>query len=453
MSEFKPFLVQDVKTQLRIWSREEAINGTLYISHFISNLLAIYEKFLNTPYPLPKLDIVAIPDSIQAFTGNWGLSVFREICLLYDSKFSTIEEKRLVISSISRALVLQWYGGLISPNLWDDVWINEGLASYLQYYGIKQIEPTWNITEEFFMSETFPAFHLDSYLSSKPIVHEVKNVYQARQMFNVLTKSKGASIMRMVKHFLGSSTFSKGIARFLRLHNYSEANTEDLWKAFDQQAAEDGILDGSNTTVGEIMSSWTNQAGFPLLTTFYNKSSKVLTIKQKRFLLTGENDSNNTWYIPISYTTSDRPNFTDTTPKFWIQKEEITSIDLPTSDWHLLNLQCSGYYMVNYDVDNWRKLTRNLLYLPPTTRAQLVGDAMELAKANIIDYDIPFQIIKEIGTGDKDIAFVPLQVTLEKLEYIRDMLINTPAYGLLEVITFHLLSHYLLIFMFIYRNF
>lgn len=131
-------------------------------------------------------------------------------------------------------------------------------------------------------------------------------------------------------------------------------------------------------------------------------------------------------------TTSRAANFSKTQPQYWLRNEREIQIDFNFSenDWYLLNLQQTGYYIVNYDEQNWRNLTANIMSFPTIIRAQLISDSMDLARANLLDYDIPLQLISRMVFKDTTIWFVPFLTVLNKFEFLHDKLVNTPCFGL-----------------------
>lgn len=291
-----------------------------------------------------------------------------------------------------------------------------------------QAEPSWNIEEEFIFSEIDRAFAVDALESARPISHEVKNSRQIRQAFDEFSYAKGAAIIRMMNYFLGEDTFKTGLINYLKKYKYSDGNSDDLFMALTEEAHKKNSLE-SSVSVKDVMDSWTRQPGFPVITAIRDKANQKLILSQKRFLFTNNNDSS-TWWVPISISTEF--NKYNSQPTIWLKNEPMVTLNLNTSSWYLINVNQTGYFIVNYDEANWKLLSQNIMAFPPIIRAQLISDSMDLARANLLDYDIPLKMIQHMALRDKQIMFVPTNVAFKKLEFLSDMLTATPAFGLFE---------------------
>lgn len=240
-------------------------------------------------------------------------------------------------------------------------------------------------------------FHLDSLKSSHQISIAVNNPDEINHIFDRISYGKGATIIRMMEHFLTLDVFRQGLANYLKEREYSSAEQDDLWSALTAQAHADMIFD-KNMTVKEIMDTWTLQTGYPIVTATRNETSLVL--KQERFLIGGrtEIDTNTLWWIPITYTVQ----FDQAMSSVWMkaQPELVVDLNRDLNFWLLLNINQTGYYRVNYDVSNWQMLIKQLndkngfKRLDPKNRAQLLDDALNLANAGYLDYDIAMNVTR-----------------------------------------------------------
>ncbi|XP_063912538.1 aminopeptidase N-like isoform X2 [Zophobas morio] len=419
---------------IKIWSRRSLSIQARYAAELAPKVLHFFEDYFNISFPLPKIDIVAIPDFGYNAMENWGLITFRESALLYNTNEPDVDSRRTIATILSHELGHQWFGNLVTPKWWNDLWLKEGFSSYVQYLGTDFAEPSWRIKDEFMFSETNRAFAIDGFESSRPISFEVKNSRQIKQTFDELSYAKGAAIVRMMNHFLGEETFKNGIISYLKKHQFGNADRDDLFETLNKEAHKKGSLD-SSLNVKTIMDSWTKQPGFPVVTAIRDVANKKLILSQKRFLFTTRPLDNSTWWVPISIVTDVNPDFDNTRPTVWLKNEPMVTVNLNMSSWYLINIHQTGYFIVNYDEANWKSLTENIMLLPPLIRAQLISDSMDLARANLLDYDIPLKLVQLMALRDKDIMFVPTHVAFKKLEYLSDMLSSTPSFGLFE--TFH----------------
>lgn len=429
VSNLKPLAINSNGT-IKIWAREEFLPYARYAAEIAPQILDYFEKYFGIPYPLPKMDIVAVPEFGFSAMENWGLITFRESSLLFDPRSSTTEDMRTIANVLSHEIAHQWFGNLVTPKWWNDLWLKEGFASYLQYFGVNYTEPMWKITDEFIATETQKAMSIDALESSRPISFEVKNSRQIRQAFDEISYSKGAAIIRMMNHFLGEEVFRRGLINYLQKHQNGNADRQDLFTSLTMEAHKADVL-LQNDTVKHIMDTWTERAGFPLVTAAADYENKRLHITQRRFYL-NDKEERSSWWVPLSFTTSREENFEDTRPKFWLRGQYETVESAELGEWYLLNLNQTGYFIVNYDEKNWRALIDHIMDFPPIIRAQLISDSMELARANVLDYDIPLRMIGRMAVRDSDIMFVPTLIAFKKLKFLSDILSQTPAFGHFE---------------------
>ncbi|XP_025830686.1 puromycin-sensitive aminopeptidase-like protein isoform X1 [Agrilus planipennis] len=339
VSDLQPFRFNSSEKLFTIWSRRDALEQTRLAMDIGPRILSYFERYFGIDYPLPKIDMVAVPDFGFNAMENWGLITFREAVLLFDEKISTVEDKRAVATVLAHELAHQWFGNLVTPKWWDDLWLKEGFASYLLYYGVNFVFPDWNILTEFIMTEVHKAFAIDSLKSTHPLTFTVHSTDEIRQMFDPISYSKGASIIRMINNFLGERTFKAGLIKYLHTFTYSNARRDDLWDVLTQQAHEDGNLH-DDLSIKEIMDSWTVQSGFPVVTAVRN--GKRVDVSQKRFTFDKSFAEDTLWWVPLSYTTDLRTNFDDTSPKQWLKKETGKNFEIEANRWWLVNPHQTG---------------------------------------------------------------------------------------------------------------
>ncbi|KAK3860173.1 hypothetical protein Pcinc_033761 [Petrolisthes cinctipes] len=424
------------KTLFRVWARESAIQQAEYAREVGPPILSHFEEYFNQSYPLPKQDMVAIPDFSAGAMENWGLITYRETAMLYDPDVSAASNKQYVAAVVAHELAHQWFGNLVTPRWWTDLWLNEGFASYVEYIGINHVEPTWQVMQQFVLNEVQVVFGLDSLESSHPISIPVGHPDEISQIFDRISYAKGASIIRMMNHFLTESTFRRGLSDYLDAFQYGNAEQDDLWEYLTQAGYRDDALP-TNLTVKTIMDTWTLQMGYPVITVQRNESDTSTIISQERFLLTRQENSEDThdykWWVPLTYTDQTEADFSQTQPKVWMKDSEaqITIPHLATKDhWVIFNLHQTGYYRVNYDLHNWHLLTSQLLSqhtaIATINRAQIIDDAMNLARAGHLSYDIALGLYSYLGA---ETEYVPWASALNNLSYLKDMFTHTGSYG------------------------
>lgn len=421
-----------------VWARKEALPQANYSLIIGPRILRHYEDFFQIPFPLPKVDMIALPDFSAGAMENWGLITYRETAMLYQEGVSTSLNLQRVATVIAHELAHQWFGNLVTPSWWTDLWLNEGFATYVEYIGTNAVEPEWKILDQFVIQQHY-AFALDALATSHQISIKVGHPDEINEIFDRISYAKGAAVIRMMNYFLTEQVFKEGLTYYLNNRKYSNAEQDDLWEALTLRAHKYKILN-ENTTVKQIMDTWTLQTGLPVVTVTRSYPERSASLTQERFLLLS--DDNKTmeqyWWIPITYTTQNELNFKNTSTKLWMQQtpeDVLENINATENQWILLNIQQTGYYRVNYDNQNWRLLTEHLLdkqkfsQIGSTNRAQLINDAMNLAQAGRLDYNIALNVTRYL-VHERD--YVPLQAAISAFSYIDVMFVRTGHYDKLK---------------------
>jgi len=256
---------------------------------FTKKFLSEYEKYFGIKYPLPKLDMIAIPDFAAGAMENWGAITFREAILLYDPKTSSTRTKQYIAEVISHELAHQWFGNLVTMKWWNDLWLNESFATFMATKIVDKFYPDWDLWEQFLDDAMIQAMGLDSLKNSHPIDVKVDHPAQIREIFDSISYDKGGCVLRMLEDYVGKENFRKGLKHYLTKHRYDNAEGDDLWKAL-------GVV--AHKPVKSMMKTWINQVGFPLVDV--KRKNSQLEIKQRRFLSDGTKTTKSKWAIPFS---------------------------------------------------------------------------------------------------------------------------------------------------------
>ncbi|MCL4131802.1 UNVERIFIED_CONTAM: hypothetical protein GTU68_054331 [Idotea baltica] len=199
----------------RVWARREAIYQAEYALSIGPDVLTYYEDYFSIPFPLPKQDMAALPDFDAGAMENWGLITYRETALLYDPEQSGAYNRQRVGAVVAHELAHQWFGDLVSPAWWSELWLNEGFATYMEYHGLDALNPTFQMLEQFIANDLQYVFATDSLESSHPINVEVDDPAEIWELFDTISYSKGASIIRMMNYYLTEATFRQGLTNYL----------------------------------------------------------------------------------------------------------------------------------------------------------------------------------------------------------------------------------------------
>jgi puromycin-sensitive aminopeptidase len=344
-------------TLVRIWATPGKRDQCRFALETGIRVLEYYEEYFGIPYPLPKMDMVAIPDFAAGAMENWGLVTYRERILLVDSQKSSTATKQHVASVIAHELAHQWFGNLVTMQWWDDLWLNEGFASWMGDKAVDHLFPEWDTWTQFYASDTASGLALDGLKNTHPIEVPVRNPKEIGEIFDAISYSKGASVIRMLENYLGEKVFQQGLSRYLSEHSYGNTRTEDLWAALSQ-------VSGKN--VAEIMDTWTKQPGYPVVKAceVLKDGERALQLSQKRFLYDGENrkGEQTLWNIPMRLTVA-IPQELGRIAKMRKQRvlmqtkrKTIALGKLPEDTWIKVNASQAGFFRVQYDEKLLRKL-------------------------------------------------------------------------------------------------
>ncbi|XP_068954714.1 aminopeptidase N isoform X2 [Petaurus breviceps papuanus] len=420
--------------QIRIWARPNAIQSGhgQYALNVTGPILDFFADHYNTSYPLPKSDQIALPDFNAGAMENWGLVTYRENSLMYDENSSSISNKERVVTVIAHELAHQWFGNLVTVAWWNDLWLNEGFASYVEYLGADFAEPSWNLKDLIVLNDVHVVMAIDALASSHPLStpeDEINTPSEISELFDSITYSKGASVLRMLSSFLTEDLFKTGLSSYLHTFSYNNTVYQDLWdhlqQAVDKQTAV--ILPASVKT---IMDRWILQMGFPVL----KLDTDTGIVSQQHFLLdptsnvTRPSEFNYLWIAPISAIKNGGEKFSE-----WLNEESATFQQFKVTDdndWILLNINVTGYYIVNYDEKNWKKLQDVLQNrrssIPVINRAQIIHDGFNLARAQHIPTTLALDntlfLINEV-------EYMPWEAALSSLSYFRLMFDRSEVYG------------------------
>ncbi|XP_053573658.1 aminopeptidase Ey-like [Bombina bombina] len=420
------------QVQVQIWGRKKVIKDQgQYALNVTRPILQFFEDYYKTKYPLPKSDQIALPDFSAGAMENWGLVTYRETALLFDELESSIGNKERVVTVIAHELAHQWFGNLVTVRWWNDLWLNEGFASYVEYLGADYAEPTWNIKDLIVLNDVHRVMAVDALTSSHPLTSredEVNTPAEISELFDSIAYSKGASVIRMLSEFLTEDIFVKGLAKYLNAFAYDNTVYSDLWFHLQNAVDEEPSLT-LPLKVSEIMDTWVLQMGFPVVTI----DTTTGNINQKHFLLdpdavvTRPSPYNYVWKVPVSYTINNSPS-TD----YWLLNAAASNSQFRTSgnDWLIANINVTGYFRVNYDDGNWNKILTALQdnpdVIPLSNRAQIIDDAFNLARAKYISTTRALDTTKFLS---KEVEYMPWQAALGSLSYFLQMFDRTEVYG------------------------
>lgn len=362
---------------------------------------------------------------------NWGMITYQEGVLLYEEGVSSLLHKEEIATVIAHELAHQWFGNLVTMKWWNNLWLNEGFATYFSYFAVDEIEPTFNIKEIAIMNDLHNAFEEDALASSHPLSpapDDIQTTDEILGMFSSISYSKGAMVLRMLVNHVGQSIFNKGIKMYLKAFENGNAEQDDLWKYIEKAENENRSPSKtacSSDSIAKFMDSWTKQSGYPVV----NINTTDGRVFQKQFLFNNSAQSQNSWIIDIQFSSSSSASNSieclyDNKP---VKKEGFVA---KNGEWILANINCAGYYRVNYNPENWERLLTQLQInrhnIPLMNRGQLVDDAFNLARAKLVNVTLALNSTLFLKN---ETEFLPWESAVRNLEYFMLMFDRSEVYG------------------------
>jgi tricorn protease interacting factor F2/3 len=333
VGEFEYLTGKIGKVQIRVVTTKGHKSKGKFSLELGKKLLTSYEKYFGIRYPLPKLDLIAIPDFAAGAMENWGAITFRETILLYDPKTSSTRTKQFIAEVISHEIAHMWFGNLVTMKWWNDLWLNESFATFMATKFVDKFYPEWDMWNQFVEDAMNVAMSLDSLKTTHPIDVKVNSTSEIREIFDAISYDKGGCVLRMLEHYVGEPNFQKGLKKYLSDFKYKNAEGQDLWNAIGK---------ASNMPVSSMVNSWLRQPGFPLIE--ITQDGDNLKLKQKRYLLEHDKKfSKGLWSIPVSLGLEN-----EISKKLFTKKS--MSVKLPKNTiGFVANYGRKGFYRVKYD--------------------------------------------------------------------------------------------------------
>lgn len=370
--EFETLEGEQDGVQLRIITTEGKRATAAYALESTKRLLAYYNEYFGTPYPLPKLDQIAVPNAFATFGAmeNWGAITYIDTALLFDPATSSQANREAVFEVIAHEVAHQWFGDLVTMAWWDNLWLNEGFASWMGTKASDALNPDWQLWVR--ASEAKEgALALDARKTTHPIQQPIANESQANDAFDTISYQKGQGFLRMLEAYLGEDAFRAGLRLYMQRHKYSNTTTADLWAALGA---------ASGKPVVELAAGWTEQPGFPVVfvSAAGEGASPTLRLEQSRFTVNDPGASPLTWKVPVTLANT----ASLATPTVTLLEKQPVTVPWPAGTGTAkANVGNTGFYRVLYDDALTDALRREINRLPPTDQLNLLGDTWALNEA------------------------------------------------------------------------
>lgn len=378
-------------------------------------LLRYYNDYFGVRYPLPKLDLIAVPGGMGGAMENWGGIIFFESRLLFDPRWSPEVSRRWIFSVLAHEIAHQWFGNLVTMGWWEDLWLNEGFATWMDAKATQALNPAWPVWLDT-AGGTQWAMKQDARPTTHAIQHPVRDQSEVLSVFDSITYTKGRAIIRQLEAYLGEDAFRAGIRQYMQTRAYGNATTADLWNAL--QAA-------SGKPVAEIAAGFTVQPGLPLIVSVASCSEGEtrLALRQERLSLRDTTAHHEQWSVPIAYRAIGTPS-----AETFLLRDKSASLTVAGCDRPIkLNSGDVGYYRVQYDDAMLAALTQSFAQLAREDRASLLADTWALVEAGRVAPQ-PFMALAEaVGPGDDRAVWEQLIRTYTYLDFLERERPERPA--------------------------
>ncbi|GAM83721.1 hypothetical protein ANO11243_017100 [Dothideomycetidae sp. 11243] len=352
---------------VRVYSTKGLISQGKLALESAHQIVDYFSEIFKIDYPLPKVDLLAVHEFSHGAMENWGLITYRTTALLFDEQTSDQVFKNRVVYVVAHELAHQWFGNLVTMDWWNELWLNEGFATWVGWYAVDHLHPDWNVWAQFVTEGMQSAFKLDSLRTSHPIEVPVKNALEVDQIFDAISYLKGSSVIRMLAAHLTPEVFLQGVADYLQNHKFGNAKTVDLWNALSKASGQD---------VNDFMDPWIRKIGFPVVTVAEEPGQ--IGVRQTRFLDSGDvkpEEDTTTWWVPLGLKSGESKSQTHDSA---LTSKEDTVRDVDDS-FYKVNADQTGFYRTNLPAQRLTKLASQLDRLSIEDRIGLIGDAAALA--------------------------------------------------------------------------
>lgn len=329
VGELRYVQADEFRVPVRVYTTPGLEKKGKFSAHLAARTLSFFEEKFGIKYPLPKCDLVGVHDFASGAMENWGLLTFRLITIMYDENKDSLVTKQDVALVVQHELAHQWFGNLVTMEWWEGLWLNEGFAVWMAYFATNHFFPEWDIWASFVAFITKPCLQIDGLRSSHPVDVPVSRADEVTQIFDQISYSKGACVIRMLSTYLGEDTFIRGISHYLKKHAYGITTTEDLWAA---------LTEISGKEVGQVMNIWTKKQGYPVITVHTDG-----TVEQNRYLETADVRQEDDEVIYPVFLSIRMPD--GSIDNNHLMKDRITALK---GDWLKLNANQTGIYRVKY---------------------------------------------------------------------------------------------------------
>ena len=350
---------------IRVWTTPGKKQMGKFALATAEECIRYFDQYFGVKYPFGKLDLIGLPDFAAGAMENTGAITFRDALLLADEKTTPTWQYKEIGAVISHEIAHMWFGDLVTMQWWDDIWLNEGFATWLETKPLEQWKPEWHM-ELSDVLDSGESLNLDSLQNTRPIHQAAETPAQIEELFDGIAYGKAAAVLRMLESYLGPETFRRGVNAYLKAHMYGNATESDFWNA---------LATASRKPVDRVMATFVNQPGAPLVSVRAQcrGDHTTVTLSQRRFYYDRaslESVHKELWMVPVTLQDA-----SGKVHSVLLTSKEQT-LDLPgCSSWIFANSGAAGYYRTGYDSAEFQSIGRAVeKSFTPAERIVLIRD-------------------------------------------------------------------------------
>jgi aminopeptidase N len=401
---------------IRVWGTPGTKQDGTYALEVAEQCMKYFNHYFGIKYPFQKLDMIGLPDFAAGAMENTGFITYREVILLINDKQASVALRKTVAVVIAHEMAHQWFGDLVTMKWWDDIWLNEGFATWMENKAVGAWKPEWNMELDA-VQDTTGTLNVDSLQNTRPIHQAAETPAQIQELFDGIAYGKAAAVLRMLEAYLGPETFRAGVDQYLKQHSYGNATADDFWKT---------LAEVSKKPVDQIMPTFVKQLGAPMVSvqTQCAAGSSTVTLSQKRYLYDRtlfQAGNDQLWKVPVCMKEGGEAAKGQQKCVLLTKKEE--NFTLPgCGPWVMANAGAHGYYRSGYSSDAIRSLGRDSEKgMTPAERIVLLSDSwasVRVGEQQIGDY-------LDLAEGlQSDRTRAVLEQVTGQVEYISDHLVT-----------------------------
>ncbi|MEA2754745.1 MAG: hypothetical protein QOJ54_1034, partial [Aliidongia sp.] len=378
-----------------------------YAMNAAAKILPFYNDYFGVKYPLPKMDLIAVPGNFSAGAmENWGGLTFIDNALLFDPATSSPQTREAIFNVVAHEMAHQWSGDLVTMAWWDNTWLNEGFATWMASKATDRFNPGWGIWPDTRTAKE-RAMEIDARSTTHPIQIKIADESEIGAAFDPISYLKGGAFIRMLETYLSEPVFREGMRAYMKAHAYSNSTSADLWAA---------LAAASGKPVAQIAAGFTEQPGIPLIKVESScvKTERIVTLTQDRFTIHDPNPAKLSWQVPVQIGTVGGH-----APRTVLVGEQPETVNFPGCDKPVqANYGDAGYFRVQYDAGSLNALIAGYKTLPVANRAALVADQWALVEAGRADIASYLDLTKALVGENERLVWTLVVDALTKIDEI-----------------------------------